>query len=112
MNSNYLSHSAVMRLAWRLYEHNKRAIRLGDCMAAAHKVLRLNEAMQHGLVRFTFQKINGEVRNAIGTLRPDLFVAPPPTVEEPEGLTLVRYYDVEKNGIRSFRAERIVRVAA
>lgn len=111
MSKQWVSRPAVMRLAWRLYRENKRQLAFGACMVAAWKVLRLNAALQHGLVRFSFQKLNGEVREAVGTLRSDLFVVPPKTTDRPEFLTVVRYFDLDKNAIRSFRAERILRVA-
>ena len=101
-----------MLLAWQLYRANKGQIHFGQCIVAAWKVLRLNAALQEGLVRFSFQKMNGEVREAVGTLKPDLFTAPPKGTDRVEYMTLVRYYDVEKNAIRSFRAERIIQVAA
>jgi hypothetical protein len=108
-----LNRSIAMLLAWRIYRSNNGQVSFGQCMVSAWKVLRLNAALQEGLVRFTFQKVNGEVREAVGTLKADLFVATPPkATDRPEFMTLVRYYDVEKNAIRSFRAERLIQVAA
>lgn len=113
MKNYEANRSIAMRLAWRLYRENRGQVALGHCIVAAWKVLRLNAALQEGLVRFTFRKMNGEVREAVGTLKSDLFVATPPKVtERPEYLTHVRYFDVEKNAIRSFRAERLLQVAA
>ncbi len=101
----------VMRLAWAIRRKTP-GLDFGAAEEAAWKVLRLHTALQYGSVRFSFRKENGEVREAVGTLRADLFVQPPKPVERTERLTLMRYYDVEKNAIRSFRADRIVQVAA
>lgn len=111
MKNIRLNRSEVMNLAWALQQKNPDLSRAAAEMAAS-KVLRLYHALQQGSVRFTFQKQNGEIRQAVGTLRPDLFVKPPKSIEQPEYLTVLRYYDMEKDAIRSFRAERILQVAA
>jgi len=103
--------SEVMKLAWAIRRKNP-ATSLAHCQVSAWKVLLLQQALRKGSVRFSFQKQNGEVRRAIGTLKPDMFIQPPKSPEVSTQLTLVRYYDIEKNAIRSFRADQILQVAA
>ena len=111
MSKSKINRSDVMKLAWAIRRKNP-VTSLADCQVAAWKVILLYQALRKGSVRFTFQKQNGEVRQAIGTLKPDMFVQPPKTTEQSTLLTVVRYYDMEKNAIRSFRADQLMQVAA
>lgn len=71
----------------------------------------LRECMQHSVVRFSYKKTNGEVRDALGTLNPA-------TIEEhggslPNGTgkaptDTFPYWDVNSEGWRSFRRENFV----
>lgn len=106
-----INRSDVMKLAWAIRLKNPEH-RLADCQISAWKVVLLYQALRQGSVRFSFQKQNGEIRQAIGTLKPDMFIQPPKTTEQSAQLTLVRYFDMEKNAIRSFRADQIKQVAA
>ena len=111
MSKFKFNRSEVMKLAWAIRRKNP-ALSLAHCQVAAWKVLLLQQALRKGSVRFSFQKRNGEVRRAIGTLKPDMFIQPPRSTEVSTQLILVRYYDMEKNAIRSFRADQILQVAA
>jgi hypothetical protein len=111
MKRHHINRSQAMVMAWILHRQSPQ-LSFGQCMAAAWKTLRLYAALRDGTVRFSFRKENGELRQALGTLVPDLFVAPPKNSDYLEGMTLVRYFDVEKNAIRSCRADRLVQVAA
>ncbi len=111
MKNISLNRSELRNLAWAIRQKNP-GLSQSDAETAAEKVLRLFHALQQGLVRFTFRKQNGEIRQAVGTLRPDLFVQPPKSIEQTEYLTVLRYYDIEKDAIRSLRAERILKIAA
>lgn len=111
MSKFKINRSEVMKLAWAIRRRSP-ATALADCQIAAWKVMLLHQALHQGSVRFSFLKQNGEVREAIGTLKPDMFIQPPRGTERGSQLLLVRYYDMEKNAIRSFRADQIKQVAA
>ena len=71
------------------------------------KAKRLVELMKKGIVEFIFKKrSNGKMRKAKGTLKRSLIPAEAQRKQgrpkkRPEDLVI--YYDVEKNGIRSFK---------
>jgi hypothetical protein len=103
--------SQAMVMAWVIRRQSPQ-LTFGQSISAAWKLLRLYTGLRSGLVRFSFRKENGELRQAVGTLVPDLFATPPKGSGYMEGMTLVKYFDVEKNAIRSCRADRLVQVAA
>ena len=80
------------------------------------KAQHLVDLMKKGIVDFVFtKKSNGAKRKAKGTLKRDLI---PPEFQRkrgrpkkrPEGLVI--YYDVDKNDIRSFRDELLIKIMA
>lgn len=95
----------------------------------AEKLFNFYQEAKKGIVEFSFTKVNGEVRQAKGTLNPDLLEGLSdsereylkevfPTEDVPEGeISLFdyrsivgkqHYYDVEKGGIRQFDPNKMV----
>lgn len=105
------SRSEVLTLAHQIRRQNQ-FLTWGQCQVQAWQVARLRAALRAGATRFTFQKQDGEVREAYGTLNPALFQYEHKGSDRAESPTAVRYYDLEKGNWRSFRAERILKVAA
>ena len=76
-------------------------------MLAAWKIEEIREYLRTGLVSFSYGKVNGDCRTALGTTNPLLI----PTAAMPksldfdiprERLGLITYYDLEKDSWRSF----------
>lgn len=93
-----------MRRAWAIARATGKAFAV--CLSRAWQLYRLTKRMRTGVVRFAYEKADGTLRRAAGTLndtadrikgagRPD------------DGQTL-RYFDVEANGWRSFKVENFV----
>ncbi len=97
----------VMKYAWQLFRATGNAWRL--CMLKAWELYRLAKAMREGVVTFSYSKMDGTIRKAVGTL-----------INVPAGATLggkkvtkpsyktMTYYDIEKNGFRCFRIENLI----
>lgn len=83
-----------------------------QCQAQAWKVAKLQTALRGGVVVFTYQKQDGEVRRAEGTLSADLITYQAKGTGRPAPITVVKYFDLERKAFRSFRAERILSIAA
>lgn len=69
----------------------------------------LAKSLHERVVRFVYQKSDGSIREAVGTLKKDMC----PTIKgggkpTPEHLQL--YYDLEKLQWRSFRKELLVKI--
>ena len=97
----------VMKYAWQLWRATNQAWRL--CMIKAWELYRLAKKMRQGAVSFYYQKADGTIRKAVGTLR-DL----------PAGATLngkkmtkpsfktFAYFDEEREAFRCFRIENFI----
>lgn len=100
----------VMKYAWQLWKTTNQAWRL--CMIKAWQLYRLAKAMREGVVSFYYQKADGSIRKAMGTLK-----------NVPVGATLgskkftkpsyktMAYFDIEKNSFRCFKVENLICVA-
>ena len=72
----------------------------------------LHTLLAHNIVYFTFRKVNGEIRHAVGTRNLDIArkrtgenIPNPVYGEQPNS-----YYDVEKMGWRSYKPENLVSI--
>ena len=78
----------------------------------AWQIIKMREQMKTGTVTFTYTKATGETRIAVGTLSSEILPAPQPGYQ-PRPLSIaITYFDIEKNGFRSFRADRFTGIAA
>lgn len=75
------------------------------CLAKAWALYRLTRQMHAGIVTFAYEKADGTLRKAKGTLKDvQNFVKGTGA----ENYKTVRYYDVEANGFRSFKVENFI----
>ena len=103
--------SEVLTLSWTIRKQNT-GLTWGQCQAAAWRALKLRSALHAGAVAFEFTKEDGTTRKANGTLSRDFFQYESkggPTKENP---LLVKYFDLEKQGFRSCRVDRLTSIAA
>lgn len=102
----YKKMAELMRNAWFLVRNY--SMSLADAMRQAWRIFKLKSAMHKGIVKFQFKKLDGSLRDAIGTLTDDAIATlvggqyynPSPKV--------VPYYDCEKGAWRSFRKELLI----
>ena len=100
----------VMKYAWQLFKTTNQAWKI--CMIKAWQLYRLAKAMREGVVSFFYQKADGTIRKAIGTLRnvPAGATLGGKKVTKPSYKTMA-YFDVEKNSFRCFKVENLICVA-
>ena len=72
----------------------------------------LHTLLAHNIVYFTFRKVNGEIRHAVGTRNLDIarnhtgeYIPNPKGPEQPYS-----YFDIEKMGWRSYKPENIISI--
>ena len=69
---------------------------------------RMKKALRNNIVTFKFSKRNGEVRTAHGTLYPDFLPALRGGSPRPEHQMV--YFDMDKDGWRSFRTYKFIKI--
>lgn len=102
----YKKMSELMRNAWFMVKNY--GMSLADAMRQAWRIFKLKSAMHKGIVKFQFKKLDGTLRDAIGTLTEEVtsklvggqYYNPSPKT--------VPYFDCEKQEWRCFRKERLV----
>lgn len=75
------------------------------CLSKAWALYRLTREMHKGIVAFAYEKADGSLRKAKGTLR-DIQSLIKGTGKE--NYKTVRYFDVEAGGFRSFKVENFI----
>ncbi len=101
--------SRVMKYAWQIFKATKQAWRL--CMLKAWQLYRLAKAMREGVVRFSYLKADGSVREALGTLAnvPAGATVGGKRLTKPSYKTMA-YFDTGKNSFRCFKVENLISV--
>lgn len=98
----------IMKLAWQFVKRN------GYTMSEALKCAWLNSkvkfAMKSRIVKFYFQKIDGSIREAFGTLKEEV-LPPAQGTGRRTNDTLQTYFDTEKQEFRCFKKANLLRMA-
>lgn len=97
----------LMKQAWMLVKVY--GFTMADAMKQAWKVLKLKAALKKGIVKFYYQKLNGEIRCAWGTLKEGLIPETKGT-ERKRNESLVTYFDTEKVSYRSFKIANLIKI--
>lgn len=75
-----------------------------DALKYAWKVIKLGWAMLIGKVNFSYKKVDGSIRKAVGTLDVDY----KRVSDKPSNFGLFTYFDVEADGWRSAKVENLI----
>lgn len=101
----------VMQLAHRAYQLKSSSMSWVECLKQAWQVVKLEAAMKTKVVEFFFMKMNGEVRQAFGTLLQSHIDYTPNGTGHAASRDCIRYWDEEKGAWRQFKAYNFLRVA-
>ena len=77
------------------------------CLMKAWELYRLAKKMREGVVRFAFQKIDGTIRYAWGTLQN---LPSGASVGKTPSYKTFAYFDTQKQAMRCFRIENLITV--
>lgn len=94
----------IMRRAWQIARATGKAFAVA--LSKAWALYRLTKRMRAGVVRFAYEKTDGTLRRATGTLQ-EVAARVKGTGRPDDGRT-IRYYDVNADGWRSFKVENFV----
>lgn len=95
---------SVMCLAWQFVKKN--GYNISDALKVAWANIKLKAKMQNSIVKFYFQKVDGSVREAFGTLSSK--IVPETKGESKKDITTQVYYDTEKGAYRCFKMANLV----
>lgn len=102
--------SFAMSLAWAIRKQT--GSDFGQCQRLAWRAARLRSALQAGAVEFEFIKDDGSTRRAYGTLCPALYSYDAKGTAHATASPVIKFYDLNAGGFRSFRADRLTTWAA
>ncbi|WP_419490201.1 SH3 beta-barrel fold-containing protein [Alistipes sp.] len=95
----------IMRRAWELYRTTGKAFAV--CLSRSWVIFRLIQRMRSSVVQFSYEKIDGTLRKAKGTLKDVTALVKGTGKETPK---TVRYFDVDVQAFRSFKIENLITV--
>ena len=99
--------SRVMSLAWQFVKRN--GYTMSEAMKVAWLNMKLKLAMKQKIVKFYYQKVSGEIREAYGTLKDNIVPATQGSGRKPNE-TLFTYFDTERGEWRSFKRANLMRI--
>lgn len=98
----------VMCLAWQLVKRN--GFTMSEALKVAWANMKLKAAMKQRIVKFYFQKVDGSIREAYGTLKESLLPPIKGTDSRKKSETLQVYFDTEKQAYRSFKVANLIKI--
>ncbi len=98
----------IMTLAWQFVKRN--GFTMSEALKAAWANMKLKAAMKNRIVKFYFQKVDGSVREAYGTLKDNLIPAIAGTDNRKRNDTVQVFYDTEKQEWRCFKKANLISI--
>lgn len=92
----------IMSLAWQFVKRN--GFSLSEALKQAWRVFRTKAQLYKGIVKFYYQKVDGNLREAYGTLNPKLMPKQPEKTDRRlKNPTVQVYFDTEVQDFRCFK---------
>ena len=98
----------IMTLAWQFVKRN--GFTMSEALKAAWANMKLKAAMKNRIVKFYFQKVDGSIREAYGTLKDNLIPAVAGTDNRKKNDTVQVFYDTEKQEWRCFKKANLISI--
>jgi hypothetical protein len=99
--------SRVFTLAWQFVKRN--GFSLSEALKTAWANIKLHALMQLGIVKFYYQKVDGSIREAYGTLKSDLVPETKGADRKPNP-TCQTYYDTECQDWRNYKKANVISI--
>lgn len=99
--------SRVFSLAWQFVKKN--GFTMAEALRVAWRNIKLRYALTKGIVRFTFEKVDGTIRQAFGTLAENMI--PAISGNRRVNDTVQVYFDTEKGEYRCFKKSNLLNIA-
>lgn len=98
---------ALMLEAWQMVRHL--GMTISEAMRASWLHYKLKSAMHKGIVKFYFQKVDGSIREAFGTLKAELVPQTLGTGRKSSAMVQT-YYDIKRQDWRCFKIANLIRI--
>ena len=98
----------IMRLAWSFVRRNGYSI--SEALKSAWRNAKLKAAMKSRIVKFYFQKVDGSVREAFGTLAEKYIPATVGEDNRRKNDTVQVYFDTEKGEWRCYKKANLLNI--
>lgn len=95
----------VMTLAWQMVKKN--GYTMAEALKTAWRNIKLRTQMQQRIVKFYFQKVDGSIREAYGTLKETLIPATGESNRKKND-TVQTYFDSEKQAWRCYKKANLI----
>lgn len=99
--------SKIFKMAWQFVKRN--GMTISDALKVAWRNYTLKVKMAKGIVKFYFQKIDGSIREAYGTLSTRLTPATLGCTRRVND-TVQAYYDTEKGDWRCYKIANLIKI--
>lgn len=96
----------IFLTAWQFARQT--GVAFAECLRKAWALFKLKNKMQNEIVKFYFQKVDGTIREAWGTLKPDLMPEISGNDNRQKNNTVQVYFDTEKQEFRCFKKFNLV----
>lgn len=99
----------VMKNAWRFFKVTGESF--SECLKKSWAVYKLAKEMKTKTVQFFYQKVNGEIRQAFGTMAEEVIHDKVKGIGRKPNEDLFIYWDTEKESFRSFKKFNLIKIA-
>lgn len=101
--------SEVMCLTWQMVKRN--GYSMSEALKTVWMNIKLKAAMKERIVKFYFQKVDGSIREAYGTLKDSLLPDSKGTDSRKKSDTVQTYFDTERGEFRCYKVANLVKIA-
>ena len=98
----------VMTDAWKMYRITGESF--SESLKRTWTLLKLKAQMKQRTVQFFYRKVNGEIRQAFGTLKDEVISSIVKGNGRKPSDNLFTYFDTERNEFRSFKKFNLIRI--
>lgn len=98
----------IMNLAWQMVRKN--GYSMSEALKTAWLNMKLKASMKERIVKFYFQKVDGSIREAFGTLKESLLPPTNGTESRKRSETVQVYFDTEKSEYRCFKVANLIKI--
>ena len=101
---------SIMTMAHKTFSLKNSTMSWAECLKQAWQVAKLQVRMKSQTVEFFFQKVNGEIRQAFGTLVSSEIDYTPNGRGHQTSSDCVKYWDKQKGAWRQFKTYNLIKV--